>query len=211
MGILAWEVGSSMVDSPDVRRVEDPMDNPPTLDRAVSSTAAPDNNSSKKRPHSPEETAAEENLAASALLNLLSSPSPRHKGHSWVGQPIKRQKVNPKSSKGASKSKRASPESKPAVPVAPALVVPSLSSGSALERVRREVAAAMDGQLVEEAKVMEAQQWLYHRVELVRGKYKGREAHVVGMTAKKYRVRVSGVEHQLEVKTMGGGVMMGHK
>merc|ERR1712188_78308 len=55
----------------------------------------------------------------------------------------------------------------------------------------------MDGK-VDDAKLAEAQQWLFHRVQLVRGKYKGRNAHVVGMTAKKYRVRVTGVEHQLE-------------
>merc|ERR1711865_959360 len=35
-------------------------------------------------------------------------------------------------------------------------------------------------------------------VELKRGKYKGRTALIVGMTAKKFRVRVTGVELQLE-------------
>lgn len=43
-----------------------------------------------------------------------------------------------------------------------------------------------------------AEAWLHQWVELVRGKYEGRKAYIVGMTAKKFRVRVMGVEHQLE-------------
>merc|ERR1712086_224820 len=43
-----------------------------------------------------------------------------------------------------------------------------------------------------------AEAMLNRWVELKRGKYKGRSALVVGMTAKKFRVRVTGVELQLE-------------
>lgn len=40
--------------------------------------------------------------------------------------------------------------------------------------------------------------WINKWVELRRGKYQGRKAFIVGITAKKFRVRVVGVEHQLE-------------
>jgi len=40
--------------------------------------------------------------------------------------------------------------------------------------------------------------WVNKWVELRRGKYQGRKALIVGITAKKFRVRVVGVEHQLE-------------
>merc|ERR1712159_1332 len=60
------------------------------------------------------------------------------------------------------------------------------------------VKAALAGEEPDAAKLAEAERWLHRNVELVRGKYKGRLAAVVGMTAKKYRVRVDGVEHQLE-------------
>merc|ERR1711865_1186002 len=43
-----------------------------------------------------------------------------------------------------------------------------------------------------------AEAMLNRWVELKRGKYKGRSALIVGMTAKKFRVRVTGVELQLE-------------
>merc|ERR1711907_105882 len=43
-----------------------------------------------------------------------------------------------------------------------------------------------------------AKVWINQWVELVRGKYEGRRAFIVGMTTKKFRVRVVGVEHQLE-------------
>eukprot|EP00656_Telonema_subtile_P004834 TRINITY_DN1220_c0_g1_i1.p1 TRINITY_DN1220_c0_g1~~TRINITY_DN1220_c0_g1_i1.p1 ORF type:complete len:152 (-),score=32.21 TRINITY_DN1220_c0_g1_i1:184-639(-) len=40
--------------------------------------------------------------------------------------------------------------------------------------------------------------WVNKWVRLQRGKYEGRRALIVGVTTKKFRVRVEGVEHQLE-------------
>eukprot|EP00658_Telonema_sp_P-2_P023025 TRINITY_DN19226_c0_g1_i5.p1 TRINITY_DN19226_c0_g1~~TRINITY_DN19226_c0_g1_i5.p1 ORF type:complete len:269 (-),score=57.83 TRINITY_DN19226_c0_g1_i5:457-1263(-) len=40
--------------------------------------------------------------------------------------------------------------------------------------------------------------WVNRSVVLKRGKYEGRKALIVGVTTKKFRVRVQGVEHQLE-------------
>merc|ERR1711934_1023813 len=53
--------------------------------------------------------------------------------------------------------------------------------------------------------------WINKWVELRRGKYQGRKAFIVGVTAKKLRVRVVGVEHQLEfypsmLKQLEGGM-----
>merc|ERR1712166_229126 len=40
--------------------------------------------------------------------------------------------------------------------------------------------------------------WVHKYVLLKRGKYQGRRGFIVGITTKKFRVRVEGVEHQLE-------------
>jgi len=135
-----------------------------------------------------------ENMAASALLTLLSSPSLKKNGgekkNQW-GPPLKRQKSDPSMRKSALRNKTKKEEKAPEPEEAPSLP-------SEQRNIEQVVAAAMNGAPVDPAKVVEAGRWLYRRVELVRGKYKGRHACVVGMTAKKYRVRVIGVEHQLE-------------
>merc|ERR1711988_424028 len=137
-----------------------------------------------------------ENMAASALLTLLSSPSLKknaEKNH-W-GLPLKRQKSDPSLTKWRAALRKQQKKAEEEEPE-PAEEVISLPSEQ--RNVEQVVASAMNGAPVEPAKVAEASRWLYRRVELVRGKYKGRHACVVGMTAKKYRVRVIGVEHQLE-------------
>lgn len=134
----------------------------------------------------------DEKLAASALLTLLSSPAPspidsRRKEGFSTGPAMKRQKSDPTLSRAA----EAATQGESAKPLGP---LPQDG-----RNVMAVVAAAMGGEgYVEPAKLEEASKWLYRQVELVRGKYKGRVATVVGMTAKKYRVRVDAVEHQLE-------------
>merc|ERR1712057_93312 len=109
-------------------------------------------------------------MAASALLTLLSSPSP-HGGHHVDGPPARKRHKGNARGKNSVKGFASSQKKEPGTPTAhDVLLDPSTTDD----------------------------EWLYRKVELVRGKYKGRSAQVVGMTAKKYRVRVEGVEHQLE-------------
>lgn len=157
----------------------------------------------------------EEKVAASALLTLLSSPSlgktdKNEAPNGWAQPALKRQKSDPSlkrrvlSSYGATNHHQAAlldssnptsgPPSDPASSVVAAVTNMSVEEKDVVSVVTR----ALNGEPVEPAKLEEAEKWLYQSVELVRGKYKGRVAVVVGMTAKKYRVRVDGVEHQLE-------------
>jgi len=141
-------------------------------------------------------------MAASALLTLLSSPSPRQKreGSGWEPSQ-KRQKGNNApgvAMRRAAASNKTSPRvKKEVVQSAQASALEAPDPKMTRPAVQQAVADAMGGQ-PEPAKLVEAERWLYRQVELVRGKYKGRFAAVVGMTAKKYRVRVNDVEHQLE-------------
>lgn len=169
----------------------------------------------------------DENLAASALLTLLSSPSPKsgsQKRDSVGWQPSqKRQKpdssvamrraaasqVNrqsnqdkvPKQSSSKqiiSQKQERSPEEKiEKIPKSNPIELQSAHPDSTRPGVAQAVLEALAGEM-DLLKLAEAERWLYRQVELVRGKYKGRVAVVVGMTAKKYRVRVTSVEHQLE-------------
>ena len=135
---------------------------------------------------------SDEKLAASALLTLLSSPSPSgaRQREGFGGSPaLKRQKND--ASLQRRPAERAAVE-RPVIKNESAQIVPDDRNIASV------VASAMGGEADAE-KLAEASKWVYRRVELVRGKYKGRTAVVVGMTAKKYRVRVEGVEHQLEV------------
>jgi len=176
-----------------------------------------------------------ESLAASALLTLLSSPSPKSgsQKRDSVGWQPSQKRLKPDSSvamrhAAASQVSRQSNQDK-----APKQSSPKQISSQKQERLPKEkiekplkslkpiqkplkpielqsahpdstrpgVAQAVSEALVGEMdllKLAEAERWLYRQVELVRGKYKGRVALVVGMTAKKYRVRVTSVEHQLE-------------
>lgn len=156
----------------------------------------------------------DEKVAASALLTLLSSPSlnkndKNEAPNGWAQPALKRQKSDPSlkrrvlSSYGTinqagllldSSHPTSGPPSDPAASVVAAVTIMSVEDRD----VASVVARALNGEQVEPAKLEEAEKWLYQSVELVRGKYKGRVAVVVGMTAKKYRVRVDGVEHQLE-------------
>ena len=144
----------------------------------------------------------DEKVAASALLTLLTSPSlakPSEPSSSTWGKPaLKRQKSDQNLKRRVLTSQNVAKEVQP--PPRPMSVAEQMANLSPEERdITAVVTRAMNGEPVEAEKIEEARRWLYHNVELVRGKYKGRTAAVVGMTAKKYRVRVDGVEHQLEV------------
>jgi len=148
----------------------------------------------------------EENLAASALMTLLSSPSPSSRKQADKWEPaLKRQKSDPSvamrrvaAATSHQTAKASSPKVKKAPAEAPSAPVEQPLPESTRPGIEQVVAEAMGGDGIDHAKLIEAERWLYRQVELVRGKYKGRSAAVVGMTAKKYRVRVHGVEHQLE-------------
>merc|ERR1712216_543513 len=142
------------------------------------------NAGSRESPATPDEK-----MAASALLSLLSSPKPVGGAEklSW-GQPsLKRSKSDSSVGKRRPKGDLQRPSKAQKTGGSASIAAGALT-----------LSMAVDG-AVDAAKQMEGDKWLHRRVELVRGKYKGRSAVVLGMTAKKYRVRVEGVEHQLEV------------
>lgn len=156
----------------------------------------------------------DENVAASALLTLLSSPSlgkvaQKEAPNGWAQPALKRQKSDPSLKRRvlstfSSGKPSEHGDSKPACLglLDPTPTTAAVTTETELPEEKMDipsvVARALGGEPVEASKLAEAEKWLYQSVELVRGKYKGRTAAVVGMTAKKYRVRVEGVEHQLE-------------
>jgi hypothetical protein len=109
-----------------------------------------------------------ENMAASALLTLLSSPSLKKNGgekkNQW-GPPLKRQKSDPSMRKSALRNKTKKEEKAPEPEEAPSLP-------SEQRNIEQVVAAAMNGAPVDPAKVVEAGRWLYRRVSLCEGNIK---------------------------------------
>ena len=160
----------------------------------------------------------EEKVAQAALLSLLASPCVAHQKETTpetiAGPALKRQKsdnslkrrvldayAGRENKDGNNNRHREHPSSvAPGATPSVRVYAEHMLTNSGPVDIPSIVAVAMNGDPVLPEKVTEARKWLFRNVELVRGKYRGRIATVVGMTKVKYRVRVQGVEHQLEVR-----------
>merc|ERR1711907_671170 len=117
----------------------------------------------------------DEKLAASALMTLLASPSPsgaRRRESFGFGPALKRQKSDKSLQRRAAERCAERAEQEATTECTATALMPTECDAPDDRNILAVVTNAMGGQPDQE-KLAEASKWLYRRVELVRGKYKG--------------------------------------